>query len=215
MLVLLLSFIEERDLLWLQPRMKIRGETVRVDVPADANRQFTVFPRIFIRGCLHTFASFLAYGFLAAAAMGLGLMIQRHDDRHDNRPPTLERLDPDAVAVMLAGQLPAYADYLHRLEIGSRIGNFHTFGERQRFRVGMTVFALGRFLDRHPPLRLNWLLIDAAGREIERLPRRLDPSVTHAWIGFRLTDALPPGEYEIVLQIEGVDVARKTFLLVQ
>ena len=63
------------------------------------------------------------------------------------------------------------------------------------------------------PLDLEWLLVAPGGREVARHTHRLPARTAYASVGFALTHDAPPGRYRIMLQIEGVLVGERPFVL--
>src|SRR5436190_12952890 len=123
MFAALLSFVEERDLrvfarlseFLFRRRGTISGNSK--SNPIAHSQQ--------IRGVvLHLTA--------AAALTGCGLYVQVHYDWYGEfgrRPaPALNEVAADDVSEMLAERLPAYEDYFHRVELGSRFGGNQMFG---------------------------------------------------------------------------------------
>lgn len=115
---------------------------------------------------------------------------------------------PDVASIqayeMIDAYQPDYRDYFHRIEIGSRLGYRHTFGERARFRSGQVVFVIARLLQPHPSWELEWELIapKEPGEDqpaIANYMRRLDASHSYTSIGFQLKPEFPSGNYVIRL----------------
>jgi HTTM domain len=115
----------------------------------------------------------------------------------------------------LASLPPRVEDYFHRMEIGSRLGYRQVFGERERFPRGSTVYVMVRTaMQRQKPLKLDWVLRDAAGAELQRHERTLQPAFSYVSFAFQTSrPRLPAGEYEIVLEAEGKVAVRKSFRL--
>lgn len=165
-------------------------------------------------GSRHSLVLFVGTGCLATA---VGVAVQVRSDRYGAFHPraTASAIELDAAAVerMLAAQLPAYEDYFHEIEIGSRVSSTHAFGERERFSSGTVVYVVARLIQNHPAMRLEGLLIAPGGQEVGRFEHDLESAHSHAINGFRLTEALPSGRYRIVLQADGCQVAQKSFHL--
>ena len=115
---------------------------------------------------------------------------------------------------MLAGQRMQEEDYVHRVELGSRVQGGRVFGAQRSFRHGMRVYVLTQLLLPHPPLTLEGLLIAPEGQEVARFSQKVEPAFSYAIKGFELTDSLPLGRYRIILQANGYEVAQKSFELV-
>jgi hypothetical protein len=156
--------------------------------------------------------SALLYLVTAAAVVMAGVGRQRAMDRYgvfgrDGSPGFVE-VEPQAAFEMLDAFEPDYADYFHRIEIGSRLGYRHTFGHAEPFRRGEVVWILARLLQSHPALELRWELVppdratnepDGRNEQPARFERRVDAAHSYASIGFRLEDDYPPGRYRIRL----------------
>ncbi len=194
MLVSLLAFVNDSDLSRL--RILPTPDSSTTDDGRWRRRSLLIYVTLF---CL----------WLVAA-----LVYRQYQESYKGRDSIeLATADGNVVETMLLEQKPAYEDYFHRFEIGSRINGFRTSGETQQFQSGMTVHGLARLADNHPSLDLDWLLIAADGREAARLSKTLDASFAYATAGFELTEELPPGQYRIILMADGYEVARKSFQL--
>lgn len=153
---------------------------------------------------------------IAVAALVLGgVWVQHALDWYGvfGRTPrgTYDEIPRDELDEILAAQLPAYPDYVRRLELGEGVANFRTMGESRNFAPGTTVHALARFVRRRPRMNVAWLLVDSEGREAARIAKTLEVDVSHATAGFDLPDGAPAGRYRVVLQLDGVDAAEKVF----
>lgn len=106
------------------------------------------------------------------------------------------------------------ADYVHRVEIGSRAGNPGNpllFGSRTEFTRDDLLIAQARTQPRHPQLTLRWKLINPAG-DVATTEQTLPPNFTIIRQVFRLSSPnTPPGDYTLVLEAGGDEVARREF----
>lgn len=155
--------------------------------------------------------SLAACGLCAACCAAAALAVHRVSRDPNAAADSYMLLEEERVQEILAEQRSAFADYVHRVEIGSRLGSFHVFGESEVFRPGMHANVLVRFTPQHPFLRLDLLLIGPDGRELHRTKDRVAASLSHWTIALRLTEQLPPGRYRVIVQFDGYEVARKSF----
>ncbi len=115
-------------------------------------------------------------------------------------------VETDQANEMIDAFEPEYRDYFHRIEIGSRIGYRHVYGERDTFQPGQVVYVMARLLQPHPSWDLEWELTapQQAGEEqpsSDVYPRRLEASHSYASIGFQLKPKFPAGPYKIRLYV--------------
>jgi hypothetical protein len=112
---------------------------------------------------------------------------------------------------MLAQRLPAYEDYFHRIELGSRFGGNQMFGASRRFKIGQRAYILAQLIQPHPVIELEGLLIAPDGQEVARFTHRVDSGTSYTINGFELTRELPVGKYRIILQANDFAVAERHF----
>lgn len=156
---------------------------------------------------------------LAAAGVlvSCGLIVQMQFDWYSvfgRRPAAaLKEIAANDVSEMLAERLPAFEDYFHRIELGSRFGGNHVFGSSREFKIGQRAYVLAQLIQPHPAIELEGLLIAPDGREVARFTHRVDPGTGYAINGFELTGELPVGRYRIILQAEDFVIAERQFEL--
>lgn len=197
MFAALLAFLDERDLdriPWLRQIGSDKG--IAATVSATVRRLI----------------SFVAYATVGIMVVAGGTVLQRQCDWYGafgvRSPAEVARFSEIAdgrVADMLAGRLPAFEDYFHRISFGTRVGHHDLFGESRQFRRGQRVYALAQLVLPHPSLLLEGLLIAPNGEEVARFSHRIASGVTHTLDGFELTAELPVGRYRVILQVEGVE----------
>ena len=214
MLVLLLAFVDERDLDWLhQWFRRNRADDSREDPVAEQTTSGAVswIGKPAGNWCL--------FFLLASSAALAGFLIQYSADWYGEfrptRPASFATVDTETMDEILIEQLPRYEDYFHRVELCGRVSNFHAFGEREQFETDMTVHVLARLVPSHPPLGIEYLLIGPDGGEIERRTQQVAASTSHAVQAFPLDADMPAGRYRIILQADGVEVVRFAFELGQ
>ncbi|MBW3539518.1 MAG: HTTM domain-containing protein [Planctomycetes bacterium] len=214
MLAALAAFLEQRDLdqlrrLTLVPPLKGGPGGVARD-----DRQFSgstpPHPPL-VRGGTAVWTSASAYVACAIAAAFAAISLAPEAPM----AATLEwpELHAPDVDVVLAEQKLNHADYLHRLELGSRLGYRQVFGPSERFAAGAVVYALARFALNDEPLDLDWILLAPDGREVARHSLRLSPALSYASVPFAIPADAPLGGYQLILQIAGVEAARRPFVL--
>jgi hypothetical protein len=159
--------------------------------------------------------------FLLAAGIcaGAGLVQKRSMDDTEvfsgNLKSEWEELSPSQVDEIQNLAPQKVADFFHRVEIGSRMGYRQTFGEKRKFRRGMTVFVVVRLQQNHPALELEWILTAPGGEEPFQRIQPLQPLVTYATTGFRMdSPSHQLGIYSLTLKANGETVARRSFELV-
>jgi hypothetical protein len=154
---------------------------------------------------------------LAAAGVlaSCGLLVQMQYDWYSvfgRRPaPALKDVVSDEVAEMLAERPPAYEDYFHRIELGSRFDGNQIFGSSRKFKIGQRIYVLAQLIQPHPVIDLEGLLIAPDGSEVARFTHRLETGVGYAIDGFELTRELPAGKYRTILQADDFVIAERQF----
>jgi hypothetical protein len=213
MIVALLAFVRESDLRALRisrlldlNRGGLRSRSARsLTESAIRNPQSAIAPAVL---------SLALFVFTGAVWM-LFVVAQRASDAAGR--DRWSYLDEQTADDILAAQPPRAEDYVHRMEIGSRLGYRQVFGERENFPRGSTIFVVVRLaMQRQEPLELQWVLRDSAGNELQRHRRTLAPAFSYVSFAFQTAPPeLPAGEYEIVLEADGQVAARKAFRLVE
>lgn len=233
MFAALLSFLDERELARLARlvdvffrRTKVHGETdgavasladrqseAADAIDSDTNRRVPKKP-----------ASRLLHLVAVALFVTCGYLVQYFADWYgvfSRRPPEpLAEIAAADFSEMLSRQSPAYEDYFHSIELGSRFGGNQVFGSSTKFHVGQRAYVLTQMPMPHPAVTLEGLLITptspdgVAGREVARFTHRLDSAFSYSINGFELTPELPLGIYRIILQAEGFVIAERRFELV-
>lgn len=218
MATLLLSFLEESDFaLWDTLRTRIfqlrRAHSAEPSASELAAVK-TTGPQTggFIsRRVMVSLVGVLAvWGVLAAAGAGI---LWRYDGSEvfGNRPVTPLREIPAADAELrLVEQLPAYEDYFHRIEIGSRFGGNQTFGLRDGFPLGGKLYVSIYTVPGHPTLSVEGMLLAPDGRQI-RTTQSLDASSNRLVLVYEIPTEYVEGDYRLIVQAEGVDVWQRRF----
>jgi hypothetical protein len=199
MYVALLAFVDERD--WR--RGKLFGAWDPAASRGNAGRR--QISRI----------AFVAAGLLV---VGTGLAIQYFADWYGafgrRTFPPLAEVSAADFAEMRAARLPAYGDYFHQIEVGTRVSGNQLFGASRHFRRGQRAYLLAHLMQPHPTIVFEGLLIDPSGQEVARFAHRIDSGYAYAVNGFELTDELTPGPYRIILQVDGYEIGERRFELV-
>jgi hypothetical protein len=221
MLVLLLAFVDESDLRWLADRLRRlpgighRLESLATPTTRETSPANLPSPTGTIR---HLVLGLIVYAAAGATFVGLGYAQQRAVDKYgafgSSTSEQLVSLDKDDVDYVLSEESPEFHEYIHRIEIGSRIANFHVFGAHEQFTQGDVVHVLIRLVQEHPPMELKAMLLAPDDRASNQFLIPLQPAQTHATIGFRLSNKMKPGRYRIVIQVNGYDAAEQNFELV-
>jgi len=213
MIVALGAFLRESDLqLAMKPLVKLRRRTANTGSPDG----FPKSPGASWRMRLWSSSLYLlSAAFFAAAGFGQQYYTDQSGVFQPEKSPPWRAVDEQTADDFLAPEPFRVADYFHRVEIGGRLGYRHLFGERERFRRGLSVYVMTRLIQRTVTLQLECVLIDPNGDEARRHRLELHPAYNYASFRFR-TDVpnRPAGEYTILLIANGKEVARRRFTLV-
>ena len=198
MLAALCAFLKEEDLQavqsWLPGRSRSRD---RQEVRSPSRK-------------LAPLLEFVLFGLITAGLVAGLSAYQYRQDVYGVFHRTIEvefpPVDPEQAYAMIDAYEPEARDYFHRIEIGSRLGYRHVYGEHSRFRPGQAVYVMARLLQPHPSWDLEWELIPPRRTEDEQPAaasylRRLDASHSYASIGFQLKEDFPEGRYLIRLSV--------------
>ena len=221
MFAALLAFIEERDLVLLARAIRDPFRRVLIEGAGGVGRAAPSNAHAGLHGAhaRFNFASSARWHVIAVILfVAAGFAIQYIGDWYGafgrRSPEALKEISTDEFDEMLAQRGPAYEDYFHRIELGSRFSGNQVFGSSQRFQTGQRAYVLIQMIQSHPAMTLEGILIAADGKELARFTHRVDPGNTYTVNGFELTSELLPGTYGIVLQAEGYVVAERQFELV-
>jgi hypothetical protein len=153
------------------------------------------------------------WGWLGAAiaSLGLGWGWQWQADwygvfgRRTLAP--LTRLSARDVAAVLPGRAPAVADAIHRIALGTRRAGRDVWGSTAALQPGETLWVLVQFSPLHTDLRLTGELWTATGMQAADFEQTLPGGVTYSLHGFEITSGFAAGAGQVVLQLNGYDVA--------
>ncbi|HTI51162.1 MAG TPA: HTTM domain-containing protein, partial [Planctomycetaceae bacterium] len=229
MFAALLAFLREQDLARISGfvrslsfHWRVRTEEVLVSageslqVPPEGWTSATVRSRR-ESPARHTVRNAVFHLFTAGAFVAAGCAVQFSYDWYGvfgrRSLSALPEVSADDVSEMLAGRPPAWEDYVHRVELGSRFGGNQMFGSPDRFRIGQRAYLLTQMPMPHPTVELEGLLIAPDGRPCARFTHRFDAGFSYAINGFELTPELSPGSYRIILRVEDFVVAERRFEL--
>jgi hypothetical protein len=218
MFAALLAFLEERDLAriggfvsslspWERGRVKAGGNAAVVTPPLS---QRATEQRHALRNAA---CHLLAAAAFVAAGYAVQISIDWYGAFGGRSLPGLEEVADGDVAEMLAERPPAWEDYFHRVELGSRFGGNQVFGSADRFQIGQRAFVLAQMPMPHPAVELEGLLIGPDGQKCARFTHRFDSGFSYTINGFELTAKLPPGPYRVLLRVEDFVVAERRFML--
>ena len=228
MLVAILAFVDEQDLVPVRRGMCIVGETFRRWTGRRPAEPTTPPSPTIIRPDEPAAASFVArwsmpmisltsYFAFAVVAAWLSFLWDEQHDRyavyHPQPAPTLKELPVDEVEAVLSNQPAPLEDYFHRLEIGTRLGGRHAFGESHTFRPGMTVFVAVRLLIPHPAFVAQLHLIGPDGTIHARQGMQVGEVLSHVSANVPLNNDLPAGEYQLHWIANGEDIYQRSFEL--
>jgi hypothetical protein len=218
MIVALLAFTEESDVRLLK---KIGKSIWRKNPNAERTPHEKILdtPVIVSSNWKRELTSLGIFLLAAGIFAGGGLMQKRAMDDTGvftgNRASEWEELPQSSIDEIQKMTPPKVADYFHRIEIGSRMGYRQTFGERRKFRRGMTVCVITRLQQNHPALELEWILTAPSGDEAFRRKHLLLSVVNYASTRFHMDSPRHQlGIYTLTLKANGETVARRSFELV-
>lgn len=106
-----------------------------------------------------------------------------------------------------------HQDKLVAFDVGTWMISELMVNRRNAFRHGEYALAQVRLAPPHEDLWVECNLHDAEDRVLDRVGQIVTRSMTRASFIYRLTRALEPGTYQLVCRINGMEVARKAFLL--
>jgi hypothetical protein len=218
MFAALLAFLEERDLarlgralrslsLWERVRVRAIGNPTAF-TPALSQKQREK-PRVLREAGWHL----LAVAIFAVAGYAVQSSYDWYGVFGRRTVAALSEIPADDVAEMLAQRAPAWEDYFHRVELGSRFGGNQVFGSSEKFRIGQRAYVLTQMPMPHPAVELEGLLIAPDGRQCARFTHHFDAGFSYAINGFELTPELPAGAYRVILRVEDFVVAERRFEL--
>lgn len=119
----------------------------------------------------------------------------------------LTRLSARDVGAVLPGRAPAAADAIHRIALGTRRAGRDVWGSTAGLQPGETLWVLVQFSPLHDDLRLTGTLWTATGEQAADFEQKLPGGVTYSLHGFEITPEFAAGEGQVVLQLNGHDVA--------
>lgn len=214
MLTALLAFVTEADLAAICRGYLRREEQVLQEYSAADSAEST--PVAASRSC-SVVRSLVAYVLCGSAVVAGSFAIQQQADwygafgkRKFEAPPAV---DDELYADIAAAHQPAIEDYIHRIDVAHRVGGNQAFGNARRFRTGERLYVLIQMIQPHPSIHLEGLLIAPDGREAARFTHKLAEGFAYAVDGIEFTNELPTGDYRLIIQADGYEVAQRRFEL--
>ncbi len=195
MIIALIAFVDERDLKWLDWNRRVRC--------VDHSNGLRSAQRT-----LRVAVSFISYLAIVGVVIAIGLNWQKTHDRYgvfgEAGTDEIVEINADDAITMIDAFEPDYADYVHRVEVGHRLGHRHVFGDDATFAVGDVVTIMVRFTQPHPNFILDWKLIPPQedGQTPDEtiaahLSRQIDSTHAYSSIGFQMEEDFRPGRYLI------------------
>ncbi len=205
MLAALLSFLNEHDLAWLGSRFAIR----RTGFPARPYFCARPWKSIVLSAGLHVAAA----GVFVAAGDAVQSSLDWYGVFGRRTLAPFQEIPEDEFTDMLAQRSPAYEDYFHRIDMGSRVGGNQVFGAPDRFQIGQRAYVVSQMPMPHPAVLLEGVLIAPDGQECARFKHKFGTGYPYAVNAFVLTAELSPGTYRVLIQADGFIVAERQFVL--
>lgn len=161
-----------------------------------------------------------ACGFVGGTALliAVGLQVEYHLDIYGQRRPAgphqLTPLDPEHVKRMLAGEESVdKKDQVLGFDVGSRMLGGMLANRQTVFRIGERAVVECAITPPHADLWLEANLHDARNRLVQRCGQVLIRERLRSHFIYDWTEMYPPGEYDLVLQIDGQEVTRRRVTL--
>src|SRR5262249_56180939 len=142
MFAALLSFLEERDLGWLEGLWRKSA----MDIQPRPEGFGRAWKPILLGAGLHAIAA----GLFAAGGYAVQSSFDWYGVFGRRSPAPLKARSEGEVGGMLAQRSPAYEDYFHRIDLGTRVGGNQVFGAPDRFRIGQRAYVLTQIPLPHP-----------------------------------------------------------------
>jgi hypothetical protein len=133
--------------------------------------------------------------------------------RHPERL-VLQPMSPEREAEVFSQPLPIrLADKVFDFEVGSILVGHQLADSRRQFRHGEQLIAHCMLTPPHEDLWLEINLHDAHNHPVDRFGTVIPREELHVNATFTLSDALPPGPYDVVLRLHGREVFRRAIVL--
>jgi hypothetical protein len=145
-----------------------------------------------------------------------GAAVERASDFYQERGPggplALRELDPSLATAMLKGIEPLRAeDQVFAFEIGGGLFGDALVGRRKTFQAGDVLVAQCILAPPHGDAWIECNLHSADGRIISRNGQVLLREVNRRSFSYPICDAVPPGDYELALKVNGTEITRRKF----
>ena len=145
-----------------------------------------------------------------------GVAAERLNDPYAERgaagPLPLRELDDDQVRTMLAGTSPLRPeDRIFGFELGTHLFGDALIGRKNVFKSGEELIAQCIASPPHGDVYVECNLYTADGRIVERQGLILLREASRLNFRYMICDAVPPGDYELVLQLANTEVTRRKF----
>lgn len=217
-LTIYLSFLEERDLVWLARRGRRWARRHRRwlrGLAALRSRAAGTCAAWRPRAAAWSTAVYVLVFVSAAVA---GVEAEYHLDPYRLRGPhgplALREVDPKLVRQMLAPEQPLRPqDKFFAFEVGTLLVGQSLMNRRETYRHGETVIAQCSLNPPHDDMWVECNLHDARNRIIDRVGAVVAREMHRRNFYYRLTEALEPGDYFVVLKASGREVARRRITL--
>ncbi|MGC1273628.1 MAG: HTTM domain-containing protein [Planctomycetaceae bacterium] len=139
-------------------------------------------------------------------------LIDPYGKRDSDGPMALTPIDRETVRTLLAGPEPLRPeDKIFSFEIGTGLFGEVLVGRKRVFENGDSLIAQCIAAPPHGDSYIECNLHDADGQLLERAGRVLLRENNRLNFTFDVCDAVPPGDYELVLKMSGREITRKSF----
>lgn len=148
----------------------------------------------------------------------VGVEAEYHLDAYEIRRPdgplALKEMDPNVARLMTRGSEPIReADKFFSFELGTYMVSGILANSKREFNYDQPIIVQVNLNPPHEDLWLECNLHDGAGHLIERGGMIVTRQMLRANFFYRLTEALEPGNYQLVFVSSGKEVARRTLAL--
>lgn len=151
---------------------------------------------------------------IPAVAVAAEARMDVYQQRGPDGPPMLEPLPAERVNELLRNDLYLHPrDKVFSFDVGTVLVGGLLADRRERFKHGDRVIAQCRLVHPHEDLWVEINMHDAENRIIIRNGQVALREESKATLHFSMTPGLDPGEYFLVLKIDGQEVGRRRFQL--
>ncbi len=157
-------------------------------------------------------AYFAAMWSVALAGAAAERALDPYREHGPNGPLALREMDESVVRQMLSPPEPLrIEDQVFSFEIGTGLFGDALIGRKATFGKGETLTAQCILAPPHADMFIECNLHSSDGRLVERSGRVITREVNRQNFAYSICDAVPAGDYELVLKLAGKEITRRTF----